>query len=340
MLDAVLGLLAPDIALDLGSSRTRLFVRGEGVVQDVATAVAVRTWRSGRRQVVALGDEAQGMLGRTPDGLEVVRPVRAGQVVDRDVAAALVTHLVRRVHGGGLVGPRAVVAITRDAPDRTRRGIRGALEALGARAVHLVPKPLAAAVGAELGLDHPTGQMIVDLGGGTTHIAVLCSGEIIASTTLEVGGDVLDGAVLRCLRRNHDLEIGQPTAERIKRRLGSVGEPVDDVEIVAGRCLRRGIPRAVEVSGEEIAAALREPVAAIGAAIRRVLEQTPTEAAGDVVDHGVLLTGGGSALRDVDVALRAATGLAVLLTEAPAQAVVRGVGHLAEDPEQLERVLV
>ncbi len=341
MFRSMMSMLSADLGLDLGSSRTRLYVAREGVVVDVPSVVAVRTRRSGRREVVAVGEDALPMVGRTPDGTEAVRPIRAGRIAEYDVADALLRHLAVRVHGrgSGLLRPRVVVAVTPDAPEMAHRAVRDSCEALGAREVRLVPKPLAAALGADLAVSTPAGHMVVDVGAGTTTAAVLCMDEVITSTTMEVAGDVFDGAIIRLLRREHALLVGQPTAERVKRTLGSLLEPdPTHTMVVRGRCLRHGVPRAVEVDAHQVGQALREPVAAIGAGLRRVLEQTPPEIASDVVDHGVILTGGASQLVDLDLALRADTGLAMLAADPPEHAVVLGVGRTVEDPQLLDDV--
>lgn len=327
----IAALLSQDLALDVGSCRTRVYVRGGGVVADVPTVVSVRTRRSGVREVLAVGDDAARMIGRAPDGVEVVRPVRGGAIVVPEIAEILLGHLVRAVHGRSRwVRPRLLVAVDQVAPDRTTRALRDACDTVGARTVVAVPQPVATACGAGLDEAASAGHMIVDIGAGTTHIAVVCLGEVVASTTLDVAGDVLDGAIIRMLRRDHALLVGPATAERVKREL--VGVAVADAVrlTVGGRCLRTGVPRAVELGAADVAEALREPLLALGVGVRRVLEQTPPEVASDVVDHGVILSGGGSLVRDLDLLLRQCTGLAMLPVERPDQAVVRGLGALLD----------
>lgn len=321
-------LFSQDLALDLGSTATRVSVRGGDTVADMPSVVAVRTRRSGRREVIAVGDEAQAMLGRTPDGIEAVRPVRAGRILVPDVADALVRHLFSSMHGRrSWVRPRVLLSVAPDAAPSDIRAVRDVCENAGARSVHTMEHPLAAARGAGLDLGATAGHMIVDVGGGATRVAVVCLGEVVVSTTLAVAGDVFEGAILRMLEREHALRVGLSTLEHIKRTLGAAVEPIDASERVAGRCLRGGVPRATDVTGEQVHAALVDPVAAIGTGIRRVLEQTPPEIASDVVDHGVILCGGGSQLADLDLALRAQTGLAMLAVETPDLAVLRGLSR-------------
>jgi rod shape-determining protein MreB len=340
MLDAVLGLLSQDLALDLGSSRTRVHLRGTGVVLDLPSVVTIRTHRSGRKEVTAVGDEAEAMIGRTPRDMDAVRPVRAGRIVAFEAADALLLHIVQAIHGRtGWVRPRMVVAVGQDAPELVHRAVRDSCERVGAREVHLVSKPLAAALGCGLDLESPAGHMIVDIGAGTTQVAVLCMNEVVASTTLEIGGDVFDGAILRHLLRQHALLVGQPSAARVKHAIGAALEPEAGARLaVAGRCMRQGVPRMVQLTAPEVSECLSEPIAAIAAGIRRVLEQTPPEVASDVVDHGVILTGGGSQLRNLDIALRAGTGLAILPAGVVDHAVIGGAGVALEQMRVLERV--
>lgn len=331
MLGAVLGLLSQDLAIDLGSDRTRVGVRGAGVVRDIATAVALRTTDRGQRAVIAVGDNARHMLGRTPAGLTVVRPVRAGRIVESAVADVLLEHLFTEIHGRrGIARPRVLLAEAPDATVRTRRTLHDCATAAGARAVATIPRPIAAAVGAGLDPTGPLAHMIVDLGGGTTTIAVVCRGAVIASTTLEIGGDVFDGALLRLLRREHHLLIGTDAAERLKRAAWAL-DPPDTVLRVAGRCLDRAVPRAVEVDSADLTRALADPLAAIGAAIRLVLERTPPEVANDVVGHGAFLCGGSAVLPGIDAALRGLTGLAMLAVDEPDRVVIDGTHRVLDD---------
>jgi rod shape-determining protein MreB len=300
---------------------------------DIPTVVAVRTRRSGKREVIAVGEEARAMIGRTPEDVEAVRPVRQSRIVEYDVADALLLHLARITEArGGWTRPNIAVAVPQNATEMALRAVRDSCEAFRPKEVTLMPSPIAAAMGCDLNLAGTAGHMLVDVGAGTTEIAVMCMNEVITATTLEIGGDVLDGAIIRALRRDHALLVGPITAERIKQEIGAAAEPDSDaVTNVYGRCLRQGIPRSVQLSSYEVSQALREPVAAIGAAVRRVLEQTPPEIASDVVDHGVILCGGASQLRNLDLALRADTGLAILPAIQATSAVVVGAGQAMQD---------
>ncbi|MCB9665643.1 MAG: rod shape-determining protein [Alphaproteobacteria bacterium] len=322
--------LSADLGLDLGSSCVRAALQGQQTATEVPAAVALRQRRSGRREIVALGEDALAMLGRTPDGLEVVRPVRSGRIVAPEVAEALVRHLLREVDARRWGRRRVTLAIDPDLPPAEARTLRQVVEAAGAHEVATMPAPLAAALGADIDPGGSAGHMIVDVGSGTTSIAVVCSDAVVSSAALDIAGDVFDGAVIRHLVRTHGLLVGPATAEALKRELGAALVPEAATSTVAGRCLRAGTPRAQVVHAEALAEALVEPVAALGSAVRRVLEQTPPEVAADVVDHGVLLTGAGARLANLDLALRAATGLAFLPVDGGDRAVIRGVArHLA-----------
>ncbi len=340
MLSAVLGLFSQDLAVDLGTSNTRIYQRGAGVVCQEPTVVAVHTDRRGRRRVIALGEEARPMRGRTPRDIDVVSPVRQGQIHDYEVAEALLLHLVRRVHGrNSWVSPKMVVAIPHRTTEMERRALRESCETAGAREVHLVPRPLAAAIGAGLPVDRPSGHLLVDLGGGATEVSVLSLGGIVSSRVVPGGGAGLDRAVSDFLRDTHDLLVGDPTAELLKQELGEALPPLRArTRRVSGRCVRRGVPRAVDVDSAALHCALHDEVAAIASAIRAVLDESPPELAADIVDHGVVLTGGGSGLRGLEAALREATGLAVVQAERPAQAVVEGAGRILEELELLRAV--
>ncbi len=339
MLGSLIGLFSQDLALDLGSARTRIHMRGSGVVVDVPTVVATRTHRSGRRELIALGEDAAALIGRTPHGVQAVRPVRAGRLAEPDLAVAFVQHYVQALHGrSSWIRPRMLVGMPHGAPDPVARSLADLCTSVGAREVTHLPQPIAAALGSGLSMGASTAHLLIDIGAGTTGIAVVCLNEVIASTVLDIGGDVFDGAIVRMLKRDHALLVGQPSAERVKRELGAVGTPRQARAFASGRCLRKGTPRSVELDGEAIANVLREPAAAIGAGIRRVLELTPREIASDVVDHGALLCGGGSLLPGLDAALRADTGLAMLPGDAPDRAVARGLGMVMDGVATLRRV--
>jgi rod shape-determining protein MreB len=340
MLSAVLGLFSQDLAVDLGTTNTRLYMRGSGMVCDEPTVLAVHTDARGRRQVLAVGAAARDMLGRTPGDIETVQPIRDGQIRDYEVAEALLVHLVRRVQGRkGLVGPRMVIALPHGATEMERRAVRESCESTGAREVHLVPRPLAAALGAELPVGEASGHLLIDVGGGATEVSILSFNGVVSSVAVQGGGDAMDDAIVAFLRDRYDLLVGRPTAERLKVDIGTA-RPDAPVErrSIAGRCLTRGIPRAVEIGSDELQQALSLRVAEIGRAVRHVIERAPPELASDIVDHGIVLCGGGSLLRGLDVALRDITGLPVVRSEDPVHAVIEGTGRILEELELFKLV--
>lgn len=337
MLSAVLGLFSQDLAVDLGTTTTRIYQRGTGVVCHEPTVVAIHTDRRGRRRVLAIGDAARAMLGRTPTDIVTVQPVRDGQIRDYEVAEALLLHFVRQVHGrSGFLSPRMVVAVPNAATEMERRAVRESCEGAGAREVTLVPRPLAAAVGAGLDVREAAGHLVIDVGGGSTEVSVLSLGGVVASIAVDGGGDAMDRAIVAWLRDQRRVLVGDVTAERLKIEVGTavVGDEPRTAQ-VAGRCLDRGVPRAVTVSSDDVREALAGRIGDIARAIRQVLEHTPPELASDIVDRGAVLVGGGAKLRRLDAALRAATGLAVLTAEAPDRVVVEGAGQALEQSELL-----
>jgi len=338
MLSAVLGLFSLDVALDLGSSRTRIFLRGKGPVVDQPAVVAVQTDKRGRRSVLAVGDEAARMEGRTPPDISAVRPVRAGTIEDYEVAEALMVHLLRRLHGrNGWMSPKMVVTVPCGAGEMERRAVRECCEGAGARHVHLVPRPLAGALGAGLPVQDPSGLMVVDVGGGDTEVSVLSLSGVVTSRAGAPGGQAMDRAIVEHLRDEYGMLVGAASAEGLKIRLGrALGGSVDEREPVRGRDLVTGVPRAQDVTAADITAALRGPIDAIGAAIQATLEQTPPELASDVVENGVVLLGGGAALDGLDQALSQRTRLPVIAVDAPERAGIEGAGRILEEFDLLE----
>lgn len=333
MFSAVLGLFSQDLAVDPGSCRTRVHLRHSGIACDEPTVVAVHTDPRGRRSVVAIGEEALPMLGRTPEDYEVIEPIRDGRVADFEVAEAFLLHLVRRTHGrNGWMRPRMVVPVPYGASDMEVRALRDSCESAGAREVHLVPRPVAAGLGAGLPIHEPSGHLVVDLGGGSTEIAILALSGVVACEVVPGGGVGLDEALRAWLQQEHGLLVGQPTAQRLKHEIGSAWpvEP-DRSAVVKGRCLRRGTPRALEVDGTAVREVCAEHAIRIAEGICRVVENAPPELASDVVDNGVVLVGAGSHLRGVDIAIRQHTGLPVVQAEAPDAAVVTGAGRILEE---------
>lgn len=333
MFSALLGLFSQDLAVDLGTSNTRVRVRNARETADEPTVVTVQTDRAGRRTVTAVGKDARPMLGRTPEDLVAIQPIRGGRVVDFEVTEALLVHLVRRVHGrSAWMRPRMVVAMPHRATDMEVRAIRDSCESAGAREVKLVPRPIAAALGADLPIHEPSGVLVVDVGGGATEISVLSLNGVVSSMVVDGGGEGMDDAIIRLLEEERSLFVGRPSAERLKIQLGSAADPDPArTATIRGRCSVSGIPRAEEVSAVDVHRALAPHVEAIADAVRRVVDEAPPEIGADIVDQGVVLTGGGCRLRHLDRALSERTGLPVVCADRPEHAVIKGVSRILQD---------
>jgi rod shape-determining protein MreB len=340
MFSAVLGLFSQDLAVDLGTSNTRVRVRNSRETADEPTVVTVQTDRGGRRTVTAVGREARPMLGRTPEDLTTVQPIRGGRVVDFEVCEALLVHLVRRAHGrSAWMRPRMVIAMPHRATDMEVRAVRDSCESAGAREVKLVPRPIAAALGADLPIHEPSGVLVVDVGGGATEISILSLNGVVASTVVDGGGEGMDDAVLHLLEHERSLFVGRPSAERLKIELGTACDPDPDrTATIRGRCKLGGIPRAEQVSALDVYRALTPSVDRIADAIRRMVDEAPPEIGADIVDQGVVLTGGGARLRNLDRALRERTGLPVVSADRPEHAVITGVSRILSESALYEAV--
>ena len=340
--DAVLGAFSSDLAIDLGTANTLIYVKGKGIVANEPSVVAVQQSERGPRKVVAVGTEAKQMTGRTPVGITAVRPMKDGVIADFEVTEEMLRYFMQRVHNRrNLVRPRVIVCVPYGITEVEKRAVRESAESAGAREVFLVTEPMAAAIGAGLPITEATGSMIVDIGGGTTEVAVISLKGIVYSQSLRVGGDKMDDAIVNFVKRNFNLAIGERTAEKIKISLGtavSTGE--NHVVEVTGRDLVGGLPRTIEISAEDVREALMEPVRQIVEVIHQVLEHTPAELAADIVDRGITLAGGGALLRNLDTLLQQELGLPVVLAEDPLTAVVIGSGRILDNFESLRDVTV
>ncbi|MDE2200031.1 MAG: rod shape-determining protein [Rhodospirillales bacterium] len=339
----LLGIMSADMAIDLGTANTLVYVKGRGIVLDEPSVVAIADVR-GKKQVLAVGEEAKQMLGRTPGNIQAIRPMRDGVIADFEVAEEMIKHFIRKVHNRrGFAAPMIVVCVPSGSTPVERRAIQESAESAGARKVFLIEEPMAAAIGAGLPVTEPSGSMVVDIGGGTTEVAVISLGGIVYSRSVRVGGDKMDEAIISYIRRNFNLLIGESSAERIKMDIGAASAPYDTEEgpyrEVKGRDLMNGVPREVQVSQRAIAESLLEPVSAIVEAVKVALENTPPELAADIVDKGIVLTGGGALLYRLDQVLRDATGLPVLVAEDALQCVALGTGRALEEMKRLRNVL-
>ncbi|MBB3172822.1 rod shape-determining protein MreB [Endobacter medicaginis] len=343
MFSRLLGFMSADMAIDLGTANTLVYVKGRGIVLAEPSVVAIADVR-GKKQVLAVGEEAKHMVGRTPGNITAIRPLRDGVIADFEVAEEMIKHFIRKVHNRrAFASPLIIVCVPSGSTAVERRAIQESAESAGARRVQLIEEPMAAAIGAGLPVTEPSGSMIVDIGGGTTEVAVISLGGIVYARSVRVGGDKMDEAIISYIRRSFNLLIGESSAEKIKMEIGSAAYPNDDADgpwrEVKGRDLINGVPREVQVSQRMIAESLFEPVSQIIDAVKTALEHTPPELAADIVDKGIVLTGGGALLNRLDEVLRASTGLPVLVAEDALSCVALGTGRALEEMKRLRNVL-
>lgn len=343
MLSAMRGYFSQDLAIDLGTANTLVYCVGRGIVFNEPTVIAVRQDRD-RRKIIALGRDAKAMLGKTPAGIHAICPLSDGVVTDFEVAEELIKLVISKaLNRRGPVNARIVVTVPSGATPVERRAIREAAERAGARRVYLIDEPIAAAIGAELPVTEPRASMVVDIGGGTTEVAVMSLGGIVSSQCIRVGGNAMDAAIASYLRRRHNLHIGERSAEAIKLTIGAACHSVNGEErrmVVKGRDLVAGIPRTQEIHETEVIACLAEPVGAIVDAVKTTLEQTVPELSADMVENGMVLTGGGGLLRNLDLVLQHATGLPTIVARDPLICGALGAGLALERVGKLERFLV
>ena len=339
LFDWVYGLFSNDMAIDLGTATTLTYVKGRGIVAHEPSVVAVQK-KGNTKRVVAVGKEAKEMLGRTPGTITAIRPMKDGVIADFEVTEAMMRHFIGRAHNRQtLVKPRIVICVPSGITEVEKRAVRDSALAASAREVYLIEEPMAAAIGAGLPITEPGGNMVVDIGGGTAEVAVISLAGIVACKSIRVGGDKIDEAIVQHVKRKYNLLIGERTAERIKIQIGTAA-PMKTIMTmeVKGRDLVAGIPKTIVVDSEEIREAVSEPVSAIVDAVRIVLERAPPELCADIVDKGIVLTGGGSQLRNLDVLISDETGLPCFLCDEPEFAVVLGTGAVLDELDLLREV--
>jgi rod shape-determining protein MreB len=330
------------MAIDLGTANTLVYVKSRGIILNEPSVVAFHM-RDGKKQVLAVGEDAKLMLGRTPGSIQAIRPMRDGVIADFDVAEEMIKHFIKKVHKRGMFArPKIIVCVPHGATPVEKRAIRESVLSAGARQAGLIAEPIAAAIGAGMPITDPTGSMVVDIGGGTTEVAVLSLGDIVYARSVRVGGDRMDEAIISYLGRQHNLLVGEATAERIKTQIGTARMPEDGRGAsmdIRGRDLLNGVPKETEVTQVQVAEALSEPVQQICEAVMTALESTPPDLAADIVDRGVMLTGGGALLGDLDLALREQTGLAISVADESLNCVALGTGKSLEFEKQLAHVI-
>ena len=341
--DWLYGLFSNDLAIDLGTATTLIYVKGRGIVSCEPSVVAVQRDPRGGKKVLAVGKEAKEMLGRTPDSIHAVRPLRDGVIADFEISEAMLTYFISRAHNRRtLVKPRIVICVPFGITEVEKRAVKESAEGAGAREVFLIEEPMAAAIGAGLPITEPSGNMVVDIGGGTTEVAVISLAGIVYSQSVRVGGDKMDEAIVAYMKRKYNLLIGEQTAEKVKCTIGNAhpdGNAAGSME-VKGRDLVAGVPKTVIVTSDEIRDALVEPINQIVEAVMLALERTPPELSADIVDKGIVLTGGGAQLKNLDVLLREETSLPVMVCDEPVSAVVLGSGKTLDHPDLLKEVTI
>jgi rod shape-determining protein MreB len=342
LLASILGIFSRDLAIDLGTANTLVYVKDRGIVLNEPSVVALRKEGKGANRILAVGKEAKRMLGRTPGNIETVRPMKDGVIADFEVTEAMLRYFIQKAHNRRtLIRPRIIICVPSGITQVEKRAVIESAESAGAREVYLIEEPMAAAIGAGMPVMKPEGNMVVDIGGGTTEVAVISLGGIVYSHSLRVAGDKMDEAILQYIKRKHNFLIGITTAEIIKIAIGIAypSEKIDIVE-VKGRDLVTGIPKILTISSEEIREAISEQVRAIAQTVHGALEQMPPELAADLVENGIVLSGGGSLLKNLDLLLREVTKLPVTITQDPLSNVVLGAGKVLDNLSILKEVMI
>jgi len=327
----------------LGTANTLVYVKGSGIVLNEPSVVAVHTDNRLKNRILAVGSEAKNMLGRTPGNIVAIRPLRDGVIADFEVTEAMLRHFIQKVHNRRtFIRPRIIIAVPSGITQVEKRAVRESAESAGAREVFLVEEPMAAAIGADLPITEPTCNMVVDIGGGTTEVAVISLAGIVYSRSIRIAGDKMDAAIIQYIKRKYNLLIGERTAEFIKTTIGNAYPDTQDLETieVKGRDLVSGIPKILSIDSEEIRVAISEQIDALVEIIKMALEQTPPELAADIVDRGIVLAGGGALLKNLDKLLREETGLPITVTENPLSTVVLGCGKILDNIEILKQVII
>ncbi|GAB4433854.1 MAG: rod shape-determining protein [bacterium] len=342
LFDSFFGWFSNDVAIDLGTANTVIYIKGKGIISNEPTVVAIQNDSEGSKKILAIGQEAKEMLGRTPGNITAIRPMKDGVIADYEVTEAMLRYFIQKIHNRkSFVRPRVVISIPSGITPVERRAVKESAESAGARAVYMLEEPMAAAIGAGLPITEPVGNMIVDIGGGTTEVAVISLSGIVYCQSVRVAGNKMDDAIVQYIRRKYSLLIGERTAEQIKINIGTA-YPEKEVRkmTIKGRDMIDGIPKTLEINSDEVRDALTEPVNAIVTAVKDALEKTPPELAADIVDRGIVLAGGGALLRNLDILLREQTGLPIIIADDPLFCVVKGSGSVLDKLDLLKEVAV
>lgn len=343
MFSKLFGFVSADMAIDLGTANTLVYVRDQGIVLNEPSVVAISI-NDGKKHILAVGNEAKQMLGRTPGNIVAMRPLRDGVIADFEVTEAMIKHFILKVHNRrSFVSPKMIICVPSGSTAVEKKAIIDSAESAGASQVGLIEEPMAAAIGAGLPVTEPTGSMVVDIGGGTTEVAVISLGGIVYAKSVRVGGDKMDEAIIAYIRRVHNLLIGESTAERIKKEIGSACPPADGEGKqmkIKGRDLMNGVPKEIVITERQISESMAEPVGQIIEGVKVALEHTPPELSADIVEKGIVMTGGGALLNNLDYVLRHATGLAITIADDPLSCVALGTGHALEDRQAMRNILL
>lgn len=340
ILDKLIGFFCSDMGIDLGTANTLVLVKGKGIVINEPSVVAVKNERSGKHKIVAVGTEAKEMVGKTPEDITAIRPMREGVIANFDITERMIRYFIEKVHGRkSLLKPRIIISVPNGLTQVERKAVKESALSAGAREVYLIEEPMAAAIGADLPVKEPKGSLVVDIGGGTTEIGVVSLGGLVNCDSIRTAGDKLDTAIINYVRQTYNLHIGERTAELIKMQIGTaIKRDKQEKFIAKGKDQVSGLLSKIELTSEDIREAIREPLKEIADALKRVLEKTPPELAGDIVENGIVLTGGGALIKGLDVYLRDVVNLPVFVAEEPLMAVAKGTGKALEEIELLHRL--
>jgi rod shape-determining protein MreB len=342
LFDSLLGLFSSDLAIDLGTASTLVFVKGKGIVTNEPSVVAIRRDARGTKKILAVGNDAKKMLGRTPANIVAIRPMKDGVIADFEVTESMLSYFIKKVHNRrSFIRPRIIISVPSGITPVEKRAVKESAESAGAREIYLIEEPMAAAIGAGLPVNEASGNMIVDIGGGTTEVAVISLSGIVISKTVRVAGDKMDEAIVQYIKRKYNLLVGERTAELIKTTIG-IAYPEKEIRSVdvKGRDLVTGVPKTLEITSEEIRGAISGPVNTIVESVKTTLERTPPELAADIVDKGIVLAGGGGLLKNLDVLLREETGLPIIVAESPLTSVVMGSGMALDELSLLKEIAI